>query len=451
MKQRVAARARGSVLQLALVFALTGWLAGFAADTATALTQEEIDTLWPVLPDDAPSDATGTDAPITENAPDVAPTADTRPASERAAGALAERTKVEAAIRALLKTPIDVPTPPALGVSCEDNAVTQMLTGELVTAWVRAASEPEAELLINLTAARRGLQLLGLDDGAAYDLEARLADRLGAKARALMRTNQKNRDAIPAVIGFVGKAAQLSDLLGDTEKVAGLLNALGAWLDPFVPDMLRDLRKAHDYTMATTVMRLVRVLNLLGVETGSADLGSVYEHIAAAMRFQLTLDYQFTLTGENGHVETYHLRAEIPLTFEIGGAEREARAMLVGEATGNYVSYTDPDGDLGMLPASFPVAAKIENFDACAGTATLFLDRFYADAETYTFRNGDPAALPNGMYGWLAVWGENRAHGGYLFNLDVINKSALAIDETLSGAQGAFAGTLKITLEHRPN
>ncbi|GEM_PF-2352210 len=453
LKQRVAARVRGSISQLLLVCALTGWFAGVAPGTAIALTQDEIDTLWPQLPDDASSGDTGTTetaAPITTEAPGAAPATDGRPAAERATTALIEQANAEAAIRALLKTPSDVPMPPALGVSCEDDAVTQMLTGELVAAWVRAASEPEAGLLIRLNAARRSLQLLGLDDGTTYDLETRLADRLGAKARALMQANQKNRDAIPAVIGFVRKAAQLSDLLGNTPTAVGLVDVLGAWLDPFVPDMLRELKSAHDYTMATTVVRLVRGLNSLGVETGSANLESVLARIAAAMHFQLTVDYQFTLTGENGHVESYHLRADIPLAFEIGGSERETRAMLVGEATGHYISYTDPDGDLGMLPASFQVGAKVENFDACAGTATLFLDRFYADAETYTFRNGDPAMLSGGMYGWLAAWEEYRANGGYVFDLEVTNKSAVAIDATLSGGQGAFVGVLKVTLEHQP-
>ena len=162
------------------------------------------------------------------------------------------------------------------------------------------------------------------------------------------------------------------------------------------------------------------------------------------------LPYRFTLTGADGNVETYNLRADILLSFEIGGSERETRAILVGEATGSYISYVDSDGELGMLPASFPAGAKVEEFDACTGTASLSLDRFYAVAETYISPNCGPASVSSGMYGWMAVWDANRDKGSYVFDLEVI-KTASAVDMTLSGAQGAYAGTLDITLFHDPS
>lgn len=104
-----------------------------------------------------------------------------------------------------------------------------------------------------------------------------------------------------------------------------------------------------------------------------------------------------------------------------------------------------------MEAPDFTVAVKIEDFDACAGRATLFLDRFYADTETYISNSdGFAAPLGLGMAGWMAVWEEQSGGGGWTFDLEVANRRAKAVEIGFGGAQGVFAADLAITLEHRP-
>lgn len=439
----------GGVL-LCLAAAPEAW-----ADTVSGpLTPEEIDTLWPPVADTA----------VDEPAPDLAEPAPAEPSPEtepdttgpdpaladREATARAERAAVEKDIAQLLKTAVETPRPPALDLSCEEDAVTQTLTAELVNAWVREASEPEASLLIRLTNAHRALQLLGADDATSYATEEKLAARLVTKAKAVMAAHAGTRDTVLPVVGLVRAASQLAGILGQAETSAELQAALGAWLSPLVPGMLTDLRDKHDYAMVTTVMRLLRQLNSLGLETGSADLADAMDKIRAAMRFQLTLDYQFTVTGANGNVESFHLKAEFPVQFELGGGEKTARAVLVGEGTGSYLSYSETDGQLTMQAPDFPVAARIESFDPCAGTAKLFIDRFYAESETYFAHDGTPADLNMAEVSFMVNFDRNRRQNGWEFDVDVINLRKKAVDVALNAAMNAFAGTLYVTLDHQP-
>ncbi len=364
--------------------------------------------------------------------------------SDIEARALADRAAVEAEIAALLKTPVDVPQPPAQAAGCSDAA------GPDLDAWVRTASDPEAALLTRLGDARRALQSLGLDDGTAYDVEQQLAARLSAKAIAVMAANAKQRDSIAAVVRFVRAAASLSDTLGQSDAAADLMARLSAWLAPFVPDMLRDLRTRHDYSMIAAVLGLIRQMNLMGLETGAANLEDALAEIQKAMTFHLTLDYQFTATGANGNVESFHLTAELPLTYEIGGGDKEVRDMLVGEGTGTYLSYTDSDGGLRMQAPAFPVAAKIEALNPCAGTAKLFLDRFYAGAETYIAKDGAAWELNMAEVSFMVNYEQNLRPDGWLFDLPLRNLQKTAVDTAIAGGQGTFAGTLQVTLDHRP-
>lgn len=370
------------------------------------------------------------------------------------AGTLAQREDLarqqaaaaEAEIRKVLAGQINLPAPPALDLSCQSKDAAP----DPVEAWVRAATEPEATLLEQLHAARRELQLLGLDAGEAYELESQVAHRVGENARAVMAANRKAPGAIPAVVGLVRRASAMEGALGNTAESESLLAELGPWLAPFLPDMLTALREQHDYSKVEAALRLVRGMNSLGLETGTADLDSVLAQIEAAMQFQLTVDYTFTVTGANGSYESYHLQAEVPLKYRVGGADKDARAMLVGEGTGSYLSYIESDGDLQMQAPGFAVGAKVEKFDPCAGTATLFMDRLYAEAETYIYPDGPPTELNMAEVSFMVLWEDHNQNGGWVFVLPVTNRAVMAIDVPISETLNEFAGTMQFTLEHRP-
>lgn len=170
------------------------------------------------------------------------------------------------------------------------------------------------------------------------------------------------------------------------------------------------------------------------------------------MQFDLTLTFHLTSTGANGNVEEWLLKSEFPLRYTLGGGGKTLRAVIVGEGTGNYASYVDkdPGSKLTMQAPSFPVAAKVDDFDACLGSATVIIDQFYAQTETYLTHDGSPTELPTVQWAWIMMFEERQAGGAFAFKVPVNNLSATAIDRQIRVIMGVFDGTLTIKLEHRP-
>lgn len=335
--------------------------------------------------------------------------------------------------------------PPALKMTCEDNPATV----KAATDWAFEAGRPETALLQRLHAVRTSEQFAGLDDTATTEASAKLVTQLMGKAKALLKDSKADYTTIPAVTAFVFSVAHSGASIGQDQS-GTLMSQLAAWLKPHLPAMLKVLREEHDYTMGDTIIRLVRWLNSWGISSGAANVDQALEDIRKALSFRLTLDFTFTSTGANGNVETFHLKAEVPLEYRVVEADRRVKAILVGEGQGRYLSYTESDGQLTMQAPNFPVQVKIEKFDPCAGTAQLFLDRFYADRETYIFHDGTSAPLGIAMVAWMVIFQDKMGGGGWNFDLNVANRQVKAVDQTYGSRQGVFSGDLTITLEHQP-
>lgn len=413
------------------------------------LTEKEIDELWP--PGERDADVPNRPA---DTASEPSPTAkpDTRSLAERDADARKRQKETTQQVRQLLKQPITVLPAPALGIECEKDEVTRMLTSQLVQQYVRQASEPEAGLLKQLAAARGELQRLGADAGESYELESQLADRLIAKAQLLLKTTKNERDKVPAVLGFALRAGQLAALLNDKGREQQVLSAAAAWLSELVPAIVKDIKTKHDYALVGALLDVTRAANLSGLESGNVDVTKVFEQIEAAMQFDLTLTFDLKSVGANGSTEEWTLKSVIPLKFTLGGTRKVVIAMLAGSGTGNYERYADldPQGRLRMRAAGFPVQGKIEPFDACEGKGQLYIDVFYAETETYIFKSGPDAALPVVKAAWTVLFSEQQKEGLYSFDVPVTNLDANAIDTKINKAMGVFDGTLSIKLVHKP-
>ncbi len=96
------------------------------------------------------------------------------------------------------------------------------------------------------------------------------------------------------------------------------------------------------------------------------------------------------------------------------------------------------------------MGAKIEDFDACLGSATVIIDQFYSEAETYLTHDGFPAELPMLQSAWIIMFEDRQSGGAYAFKVPLNNLNATAIDRQIRVIMGVFDGTLTIKLEHRP-
>lgn len=415
------------------------------------LSEKELDELWP--PDQQPvPDPSGPPGQDNTGEPSSRAKPDTRSLAQREADALKRQKEAIRQIQQLLKQPVTVPPPPSLEIDCEDDEVTSMLTGQLVEAYVKQASEPEAGLLKQLTGARRELQLLGADPKEGYDLESRLADRLVAKVEQVLKTTKNQRDKVLAVLGFAHRVTLLAQLLGDGGREQKLLSAVAAWLSELVPAIIKDIRTKHEYGLVNALIKIVRAANSAGIETGNVNFAWVYQQLEAALQFDLTLTFDLKSTGANGNVEEWTLKAEFPLKYTVGGDDKNVRAILEGSGTGNYARYADlsPGTPLRMTAASFPVSAKIEEFDACSGKAQLIVDTFHAESEVYIAKDGFEAPLPIVKWAWTMLHEKYRKGGGYQLDVPVTNRAATAVDTRIQNTMGVFDGTLTVKLVHKP-
>jgi hypothetical protein len=136
---------------------------------------------------------------------------------------------------------------------------------------------------------------------------------------------------------------------------------------------------------------------------------------------------------------------------DIAAALKEKPTFAVagsGEAKAAFTHKTVKDAK-GRAP-NFTVLARIENLDACNGTATVILDGFAPDSETYTHCGESKGAALLSAF-WTALFAPNRAGGVYSFPVTLNNRSATAISQTIhGGTEGPVTGEFAIKLIHNP-
>jgi hypothetical protein len=363
-----------------------------------------------------------------------------------------ESAQVVEEIRRLLATPIAVEEPPSITFECLENPQ-ELAANKWLKGYVDRAAAPELPLIRRLLDIKRSGQLVGLQNDV-YTLELKLLQRLQAKANSLLGEPYIGRPAkILPVAAFSLEVVEVFQLLGTASGHSydqAFLVKLGDFIAAALKEVKGELVQKHDFRRAVSLMRLAKWAQSLGsthpaVESASAD-------VEAAMTFDLSLTFDFTNTGANGSVEAYKLQSD----FEVRSRydEQLKKEFIGGSGTGRYVSYIDhdPGSKLSLVGApSFPVRVRIDQFDACAGKATVGIDRFYANMETYTSRNADePTELPTVMWGWRGLFEEQLQKGWFVFEVPLVNLKETPVETTVSKEMNAFAGKLTIKLTHTP-
>ena len=438
-----------------MVLLAVGVAPALAEDGTTTFpsTEEGLDEMFPPTPEDAypmsdpepPPDIFGSSMPPPLADTSESPVRDDRSLEQR----IADSTKHEKAlieqIKALLKqSNISIVPPPSYELQCNEDPVVELLTEQLVQSYVKQGGDPELGLLEQLIAVRRELAMLGVEPGDGY--QAQLANRLLVKAQTLIKTYGSQRDKALAILGLAHKAANVLQLLGDSEIEQKFFSEIAGWLSKLVPDMLKDIRTKHDYRLVNAIFTLTRVINSSGKLSGQADPSEILRQIEEAMRFDLSLALE---ASGGGH--KWALKSDFSLTPTLAaGKNKLLQLMYIGEGQGTYASYAYTNGTLTMNAPDFKVIAKVTDFDPCKGTAVLFLDRFFAqEGETY-IREGTTNKAPIVWAAFANAFRAQQVDQGFEFELPVETKTEKAVDTVFDQSAKGFTGKFTVKLTHTP-
>ena len=253
-----------------------------------------------------------------------------------------------------------------------------------------------------------------------------------------------------------------------------IVNALAVGVRRPINTLIDRIRKEHYYTLADTIRRIASAAQAARPSDPPVDMTSLDAALAKAFSFdaelRLTLDYP-----ENHWV----LDAKVPLRWKpaAAGGDDGALAPLAPERTkigplagtdndGWYSKYTD-DAGAGQLSAShFVVNARLaagdgSAIDPCSGEATISLDRFWADSETYEFPYpGIPPvtaslARTNFAACFAAKGSADSAWGqAYTFTVGLRDRDARWVDSstqtTVSAPEGSLHCELAFKVAHTP-
>ena len=359
-----------------------------------------------------------------------------------------EQAATTAATALLKEKAISVPEPPSLPLGCVsgDDATSN---AKSLDAFVAAVGNPEMDLAKNLQAVERQRQLIGQSEDPTYALPKLLLGRLEKKALLLMRTYTGRPEKLQAV-GAVVHAIELQiESLGS--PATALLDQAALFQEASIGLLFNDLIEKHDYQKANAVMLVTKWANLNGESVSSEE---VVRKLYGAMTFRL--DVQLNVRYPS---EAWLLTSTFPMRMpaldpDMTGSDVETNRIkknyLTGEGTGEYVSFTSASS-ASMQAPKFSVAATLRNFDACAGTADLTVDRFYADAETYQFENGD-LSLSMVRTPFELEFAKYLKGGVFTFPVQVHNLDPNMVDQTVEAI--STAGTVQtefhIVLTHTP-
>ena len=357
--------------------------------------------------------------------------------------AQAQYTELSKQADTLLREPVTAPEPPSSSVSCADNDKKEADSRRL-TDFIDAFRAPEGPLRDAMLDVQRQLQLMGAQ--ADYTRELALTQRLGQKAQLLIREYGKNIEKIPAIAMATIRTAADIQLLGPDQAghSGDLMDAVSAMYAAAIEELFRMLTEDHDYAAVQTILDAARASLQLSGASG-IDSEALLSRLQNAMRFELTLNYNFEQTGNHRWVEQAVF--EVTMAFEEGGIGK-----VSGAGTGSMLSFVwDDNPDFSVTAPDFPVLAEFENFDPCGAGVELLLTPFHPLSET-AHQDGEAIDWPLLKTSWEVSFEQRLQEDGlYCFPLTLRNLEATAVDETLENNMPYNEVKLEVILVHKPS
>lgn len=338
----------------------------------------------------------------------------------------------------ILKEPIAIPVPPSTSISCPNEADTQSLYD-----FQETFNSPEGPLCVQMLETQRQMQLLGAE--TSYDREVALMSRLGQKALALIEDYGEDVEKVSAIALVALNTATNMQLLGSdpSETSAVLMNAMSAMYENAIEELFRLLVEEHDYGMVRTILEATQASQLLSDASGS-DTDEILNRLQKALRFELTINYNFEQTGNHRWVEQAVL--EVTMVFE--GSEI---GILSGLGSGSLLSFVWDDApDFSVVAPDFPVQAVLENFQPCNALVDLLLTPFHPLSETLVM-DDESIDWPILKTFWeVAFSGNLQEEGLYRFPLTLQNLNSTAVSETIEYSAPENEVKMEILLIHKP-
>ncbi len=342
----------------------------------------------------------------------------------------------------VMKESIAVPQPPSIAVSCAKGEKAQQ-DSDLLSAFQTAFGSPEGDLCAQMLAIQKELQLLGCSPG--YQREAALMDRLGQKALTLIKEYGQDIEKVPA-IGMVSlQTAKDIQLLGldQVGRSAALMDAVSAMYERAIEELFRRLEEEHDYAAARTILDAARTSLLLS-ENSDVDTEELLDRLRQAMRFELTLTYNYEQTGN--HRWLVQAVFDVQAAFDAGDDD-----VISGSGTGSMLSFVwDDTPEFTVAAPDFPVQAELRDFDPCGAGVLLALTPFHPQSETAII-DGEAIPWPLLKLSWETAFSENlQADGLYGFTLTLRNADSTAVSDTLVYSVPDNEVSLEVLLVHKP-
>jgi hypothetical protein len=343
----------------------------------------------------------------------------------------------------LLKSSMDVPTPPSIPLECTDDETGQK-NDEVIQKFVENALNPEDDLIARMLTQRMRIALTG-DTGLDNDwsMEQALAGRIVRKAITMMDQFDGQEDKLVAVSDFAITAARKLALLGgDGGEGEQILARLASWNSKLIDKLIKDIKENHNYKRIPVVWKIAYHAELFGAQNNTE---SFLEKLRSALRFEVQLKFKVNLPDIENITEV-----NIPVQFD---PEAGGLYQCSGSGQGSYLKAEVDDEQITVATAPFPVQVAIKEFDPCNGTVKIGIDRFGSDADTMTFTTEDGSETspwPISRDTGLSVFSEELDGGMAWFQLQVDNGSANAVDETIQRTKyEVVSGELTIKLIHK--
>lgn len=365
------------------------------------------------------------------------------PAPESAAGeSRAAYQQLSEQALAVMREPITVPEPPSTAVSCAEEGKAER-DSQSLTAFQDAFNHPEGTLCAQMLAVQKELQLLGAEPD--YAREAALMDRLGQKALTLVEEYGGDIEKVPAIAMVGIQTAANIQLLGldDAGRSAALLNALSSMYENAMEELFRRLVEEHDYGVVQPILDAARASLLLSADSG-IDTDDILSRLRNAMRFELTLTYNFEQTGN--HRWLVQALIDMQAAFALNDEGR-----ITGSGTGSLLSFSwDDNPGLTVSAPDFPVEAVFTRFDPCGAGAALLLTPFHPLSEIAQ-QEGESMEWPLLRLSWETAFPEHlQADGLYLFPLTLRNLDSTAVSEKVEYSVPSNEVSLEVLLVHKP-
>lgn len=362
---------------------------------------------------------------------------------EIAQNARDEYKRLTAEAKKILKSPLDIPSPPSIPLECPD-AETGQKNYKLISNFVNNALNPEDALIVQLLEQKTILELTGeYELDSSWDLEAALGKRIVRKAIALMDQFSGQQDKLTAVSQFAFTAGKKLALLGDNENLVDeIISRMATWNSELIDLVINDIKKNHNYKKIPIAWMVAHDAELLGA---AINTESFLEKLKSALQFEVEYTFEVNMPDINNVTNVV-----IPVQFDpLNGGLYQCS----GEGQGVYLQAEVNDEDITVETFPYPVRVVVKEFDPCNGTVMIGIDRFGSEADTMTFTVEDfskTSPWPISKNAGESLFDNELDNGMFWFQLPVENGSANAVDQTIERSKfDAVEGSLTIRLIHK--